>query len=162
MRPGSKVEHGAGRRVLHAARYRRAALLPDAAVPDAGNDAILRGSYVLDLDAPVRPGILELVGMATESIAPRVDSSTREDGHIAPLDLGIEELFQPFIGVAVRCPRSQEHRPHDLHVLLRHRLRRQPHGFEGFGAVGEDMGAADLPVFEVVDAVRPATLRGVR
>jgi hypothetical protein len=37
-----------------------------------------------------------------------------------------------------------------------------PGGFEGFGAVGEDMGAADLPVFEVVDAVRAATLRGVR
>jgi hypothetical protein len=27
-------------------------------------------------------------------------------------------------------------------------LLRQPQGFEGFGAVGEDMGAADLPVFE--------------
>ena len=38
----------------------------------------------------------------------------------------------------------------------------QPHGLEGFGAVAEDMGAADLPVFEVVDAVRAATLRGVR
>lgn len=37
-----------------------------------------------------------------------------------------------------------------------------PGGFEGFGAVGEDMGAADLPVFEVVDAVRAATLRGLR
>ena len=98
---GSKVEHGAGRRVLHAACDRRAALLPYTAVPDAGDNAILRGSYILDLDAPVRPGIFELVGMATEGIAPRVDSSSREAGHIAPLDLGIEELFQPVIAVGV-------------------------------------------------------------
>jgi hypothetical protein len=41
-------------------------------------------------------------------------------------------------------------------------LLRQPGGFKGFGAVGEDTGAADLPVFEVVNAVRAATLRGVR
>ena len=26
--------------------------------------------------------------------------------------------------------------PHELHVLLRHRLLRQPHGFEGLGVVG--------------------------
>jgi hypothetical protein len=32
---------------------------------------------------------------------------------------------------------------------------RAPTASEGFGAVGEDMGAADLPVFEVVDAGDP-------
>jgi hypothetical protein len=39
--------------------------------------------------------------------------------------------------------------------LVSARLLRQPDGFEGFGAGGEDMGAADLPVFEVVDAGGP-------
>ena len=48
----------------------------------------------------------------------------------------------------------------ELAISRRYRLSskglpRQPHGFEGFGAVGEDMGAADLPVFEVVDAGDP-------
>ena len=120
----SKVEYSAGRRVPHAACYRRAALPPHAAVPNAGNNAILRCSYVLDLDAPVRPSILKLGGMATESVAPGVDSTpTWEAGQIVPLDLGIEELVKPFIAVAVRGPRSLEHRPHNLHVLLRHRPR---------------------------------------
>ena len=35
--------------------------------------------------------------------------------------------------------------PHQLHVLLRHRLLRQPHGFEGFGSVGV-----------LADAIEPA------
>src|SRR5207248_9365291 len=39
---------------------------------------------------------------------------------------------------------------HDLHVLLRHRLLHQPHGFEGFMAVEEDADATDLALNEVV------------
>jgi hypothetical protein len=36
--------------------------------------------------------------------------------------------------------------PHDLHVLLRHRLLRQAGGFEGFGTVREPLNANDLPL----------------
>jgi hypothetical protein len=36
--------------------------------------------------------------------------------------------------------------PHDLHVLLRHRLHRQPHGFEGFGGGAESVDPRDLAV----------------
>src|SRR5208283_1306738 len=34
----------------------------------------------------------------------------------------------------------------DLHVLLRHRLLREPCGLESFRAEGEELGASDLPV----------------
>src|SRR4029078_9326496 len=38
-----------------------------------------------------------------------------------------------------------------LHVLLRHRLLREPGGFEGLLTVPEDLNTPDLAVAEVVD-----------
>jgi hypothetical protein len=40
-------------------------------------------------------------------------------------------------------------------VLLRHRLLRQPHGFEGFGSLLEPTKASDLPVLDRVDESAP-------
>src|SRR5438552_16213838 len=48
--------------------------------------------------------------------------------------------------------------PHDLHVLLRHRLLRQPHGFEGFTAVQVAHRINDHAVLET-EYVKGALLR---
>src|SRR5271166_2574105 len=47
----------------------------------------------------------------------------------------------------------------DLHVLLRHRLLLQAHGFEGLVAVQEDSDAVDLALDEVVDVCGCGILR---
>src|SRR6266480_2082191 len=91
--PSSKLEHRAGRRGLQSTRYRCAALLSNSPVPDAGDDAVASGSDVLDLDAPVCPGIVVLGSMATESLVSDVDAGARVGGRVVPLDLGIEELL---------------------------------------------------------------------
>ena len=41
---------------------------------------------------------------------------------------------------------ASEVRRTDLHVLLRHRLLPQAHGFEGIGAIEEELLANDSPV----------------
>ena len=63
------------------------------------------------------------------------------------LDLGMRPVGAAEIATfPVRIDRA-----HDLHVLLRHRLLLQPHGFEGLIAVEEDADATDLAFNEVVD-----------
>ena len=71
---------------------------------------------------------------------------------------------QAQIRCALTHPRESvaKRRSHRPALVVQRPTPTSPGGFEGFGAVGDDMGAADLPVFEVVDAVRAATLRGVR
>src|SRR5829696_6880349 len=46
-----------------------------------------------------------------------------------------------------------------LHVLLRHRLLRQPRGVEGLRGVGETLHVSDLPVAEAVQDGQPCVDR---
>ena len=50
--------------------------------------------------------------------------------HVLPLDAGV---VQPAERLPVALLLRFERVAHDLNVLLRHRLLRQPHGFEGLG-----------------------------
>ena len=53
------------------------------------------------------------------------------------------------LGLAVlKGYKPLDHLAHDLHVLLRHRLLRQPGGFEGFGLGREELDPHDLAVAE--------------
>src|SRR5262245_39021336 len=67
--------------------------------------------------------------MATEGLAPNVDTGAWVGGRVVKLDLGIEELVKPVFSVRIGADRF-EHCPHDLHVLLRHRPRSIPQAQE--------------------------------
>src|SRR5512132_3981937 len=64
----------------------------------------------------------------------------------APLEPWIEKFRSGFAGhfPSHDCVEGVETLAHDLHVLLRHRLLRQPGGFEGLGAIREDRPGGDL------------------
>ena len=61
---------------------------------------------------------------------PLIDPGVRQVGPHLPLDIGCEESENRFSSKDLDC---LEGVPDDLHVLLRHRLLREPTGFEGFG-----------------------------
>src|SRR5262249_44443926 len=63
-------------------------------------------------------------------------------------DLGVIELTK---GVHVASVPRRECGKQDLHVLLRHRLLRQPGGFKGFLVVPEVFEHDDLPAAERMD-----------
>src|SRR5205823_1335898 len=129
----SKLEDSAGRRA-QSTRYRCAALLSNAPVADAGDDPVASGSDVLDLDAPVSPGIFVFGSMATEGLAPNIDTGAWVGGRVVPLNLGIEELLYPVVALGLGTYRLQ-HRSHDLHVLVRHCLLLEAEVGEGASAV---------------------------
>ena len=66
-----------------------------------------------------------------------------------PFDLGIESLGH---GCQVPPVEGFNDLPHDLHVLLRHRLLRKPGGFEGFLAARVLLHPPDLSGLEADDA----------
>ena len=49
-------------------------------------------------------------------------------------------------GIAVAPPERGFGTPQNLHVLLRHRLLLQPHGFEGVGRAAKPLRVSDLTV----------------
>src|SRR5437016_1953903 len=59
----------------------------------------------------------------------------------------IEELVEPGVAVGVGAYRLQ-HRPHDFHVFLRHRLLRQPQGFEGLSYIRVNAPTDHLALLE--------------
>ena len=79
----------------------------------------------------------------------RSDARFNGRGRIDVLDLRVGQSEDAFDVMAVPCV---EHPAHDLHVLLRHRLLRQPGGFEGFRPCGVVAHAHRLAVPEPVKA----------
>ena len=79
-----------------------------------------------------------------------------EDGHDRdPLDVGVEEVeeLRQVGGPRCVCPVERlEGPPHDLHVLLRHRLLREPEGFEGLLVIAEQLDSDDLVLADCVEA----------
>src|SRR5262249_36992856 len=61
----------------------------------------------------------------------------------SPADLWVEQFA---IGIHVTRVPCREPSPHDLHVLLRHRLLRKPGGLEGFVPVGVPRASHDEAV----------------
>ena len=71
-----------------------------------------------------------------------------------PFDVLIQDVER---GGEVATVEGVEHCPHNCDVLLRHRLLRQPHGFEGIGTPGMDIDADDLARTQGVDEGMPPT-----
>jgi hypothetical protein len=74
-------------------------------------------------------------------------ASLRQSADDDVFDIGMRPLRRAIVATFM-CGAD---RAHKLHVLLRHRLLRQPHGFEGIGLVEERLPARDLPVPEGQD-----------
>ena len=75
-----------------------------------------------------------------------------------PLDLGVG-VRRASLPRRRGCRRPT--RADDLHVLLRHRLLRQPHGFEGFGPRVEDAPPDALPVAAIGPTCQIVSLAGM-
>src|SRR5205085_6529322 len=93
------------------------------------NDRVSRVYVLLGLDAKVLVDLED----APQGAA-RIGSNIRPRPHdtvdLLPLEVRCD-LIGPRTEVAL--PPAVVDRSHDLHVLVRHRLLRQPHGFEGVG-----------------------------
>ena len=89
---------------------------------------IAQGRYLLDLEVGFLKDFDELLEPLSRLRPPAVDVSKPNEGQGLPYDLWAEET-RP--GIQVAPIESIDQFPHDLDVLLRHRLLRQPGGFEG-------------------------------
>jgi hypothetical protein len=96
--------------------------------------------------------------MAAKSLTAPVHTATRKIGCVVVLDLGVEKL-DPVIQVA-----SVERGiglPHDLDVLLRHRLLRKPCGLKGGGMSLKRLPAGDLAVAKPIHPSTFALVNGL-
>src|SRR5436190_2224067 len=116
--------------------------------PQSNNPAVAVAEP-LDLPSEVLPALIDSRAVLRGSVRTAKDSpfqgrSHRHDlsirGEASPESLGVTSVERFY------C------RPHDLHVLLRHRLLREPHGFEGLSVVPEELHAEHLSLPERVDA----------
>ena len=99
---------------------------PRSGVPNPANH-LFSDRASIDFHARIGPSVEITLYMAAKSLTAQVHTATGKFGRVVVLDLGVEEL-DPVIQVA-----SVERGlglPHDLDVLLRHRLLPQPGGFE--------------------------------
>jgi hypothetical protein len=83
----------------------------------------------LDLDLDFAPGLGELARPLLNLMDPVPRPGVREMDIGVPDNVLVEHLNR---SVEVASVPQFIHTPYELHVLLRHRLLRQPHGFEGF------------------------------
>ena len=88
---------------------------------------------------PARTPELSQTAVMSDDKVPASAKPARRDIHV---DLGVH----PVNSSAPRAAAFHvlRHRPHDLHVLLRHRLLRQPQGFEGLRVIPEELLIDDL------------------
>src|SRR4051812_16653848 len=92
---------------------------------------------------PLTPERGDLLQSVVNAVKPRDWGSRR-----IHLDVGIKRLG---CGGPIAVPEGDQHPPHDLNVLLRHRSLREPGGFEGFLAGRvlidvDDLAVAKLPM----------------
>src|SRR3954451_12838492 len=91
-----------------------------------------------------------------DEAAHEVPDSVRSDEHAELREVGTYDEHDVLVQVASPCveiavvPRLED-ASHDLHVVLRHRLVRQAHGFEGFRVSQKVADANDLSRAKVED-----------
>src|SRR2546423_9335096 len=132
---------------------------------------MVEGAELLNVDPEVLPGLDydRLVPLA-KSFRPHVHAiKSRKNGVVLlHLPFGMGELSH---GVWIAAVKDFQRPPHQLHVLLRHRLLRKPDRFEGFGSLLEQPKASDLPVFDCehpraarahFDPLAPPKVGGIR
>src|SRR5215216_27457 len=90
---------------------------------------------------PIRPGRIEVAIEGAQFIGPTKDHGVYEP----PRQIDYEIRWEHVPGFRVAAVDHRVDVPDELHVLLRHRLLRQPGGFEGLGALPEGL-ESDHPV----------------
>src|SRR5205085_5169389 len=113
---------------------RCAAGSPATSYSDGGYDVVARVDVLLHLDAEVRDIIAEFDQRLADTVAPAMHRGVEIVLSVPPCDVVVEKLGEARgIGTVDRRVGP----PHDLHVLLRHRLLLQPQGCEGAPTVTE-------------------------
>src|SRR3954447_10317121 len=130
----------------------KAAHAPASALPARDQHVLIKISRPFDLKSPVRPTLAHVAEELEHAVCSHVAHRFANGTHEVHLESSITHRIE---GLWVSPIHRGDATEHDLHVLLRHRLLPQPHGFEGFGAVVEDLGATDLSVLDVPDARGP-------
>src|SRR3954471_20080754 len=99
-----------------------------------------RPLHTADVDSEVGSGILDVREISLYALAAFVGSGNERRAQL--------DMLAAAGQVPVKVPVvDRSHRAaHDLHVLLRHRLLLQPHGFEGYVLVLVEAEASDSPV----------------
>src|SRR5262245_28690253 len=120
------------------------------AIAQHNRDVISHRPQLFDFDLPSLPPFEDSFDRSAESGA--ATSSPRLHGAdgIDVLDFRVTEFDGSRELVA--SPRPIE-APHDLHVLLRHRLLLEPGGFEGFLPLGVLIHTRDLPLAQRIELV---------
>src|SRR6478672_8361048 len=101
---------------------------------------VVKSDELLGLDAEVVELCDDVGYESQKSLGSVVDGPIRNVREVVDLDLGVEEVRKG--GEITRRERLVT-AAGKLHVLLRHRLLRQPCRFEGFRAVSKRLGAID-------------------
>ena len=95
---------------------------------------LAHGPNLDPVDPPTAPGVAPDPEPLADPVVSSMDRGVKADVAIVYHDVGVQlrEDSPPLVVPAIE---SIDQPFHDFHVLLRHRLLRQPHGFEGFGVV---------------------------
>src|SRR5436190_5159612 len=83
---------------------------------------------LLRVDVPRAERAYEAFEVSPNGVEPGIAARLEAHRVGVPDDLRVPKLTRPRQTLLVEC---LEGPPHDLHVLLRHRLLLKPHGFEG-------------------------------
>src|SRR5262245_35946096 len=120
-------------------------------VVNRGDNVFLVGvDQLFDLDVEVLERLVVRAHSSVRGVDPSDDSDVRYvEVRQVHLIVRVEELPNRLDGTG----NPVVHPPHDLHVLLRHRLLLHPDGFEGFGAVGVLIDSRDLALAHRIDLV---------
>src|SRR5215211_7329151 len=108
-------------------------------------DALACVDEALDVHAEVSDCVVELVGDRRKGLDAYPGSTFEGIAWIDPLDIGVQQVRLRWGGAG--SP-ARVNPADELHVLLRHRLLPQPHGFEGLSFLQEQPPFRDFPVLQ--------------
>src|SRR3954454_18149716 len=100
---------------------------------------------LLGKDQEALPDLLMRLPPGPDLVMPAADLAFQGRADRNPFDVGAQVSH---VTLDVTAVPGLERAMHGLRVLLRHRLAREPHGFEGFGFGGIAAAASDLAVLE--------------
>src|SRR4051794_30025110 len=109
--------------------------------PDRYDDELARLRDLCRLEAEVRKGLHHRISPLPQAIVALIEPLIGHACKIVQLRVWLE-VVKP--GVCVASIKGLVPSANPLRVLLRHRLLRQAHGFEGFGVIPEELHEGDL------------------